>query len=50
MEKEYRNIGFLFLLFIPLTFLGFYKTYLLALISFAIYLVALYTIDVNLDV
>lgn len=27
MEKEYRNIGFLFLLFIPLTFLGFYKTY-----------------------
>jgi uncharacterized membrane protein len=27
MEKEYRNIGYLFLLFIPLTFLGFYKTY-----------------------
>ncbi|GAB5555332.1 MAG: hypothetical protein Sapg2KO_49230 [Saprospiraceae bacterium] len=27
MEKEYKNIGFLFLLFIPLTFLGFYKTY-----------------------
>jgi len=27
MEKEYRNIGFVFLLFIPLTFLGFYKTY-----------------------
>ncbi|MCJ7467880.1 MAG: hypothetical protein MUO53_14455 [Maribacter sp.] len=27
MEKEYRNIGFTFLLFIPLTFLGFYKTY-----------------------
>ena len=27
MEKEYRNIGFIFLLFIPLTFLGFYKTY-----------------------
>jgi hypothetical protein len=27
MEKEYRNLGFIFLLFIPLTFLGFYKTY-----------------------
>jgi len=27
LEKEYRNIGFIFLLFIPLTFLGFYKTY-----------------------
>lgn len=27
MEKQYRNIGFIFLLFIPLTFLGFYKTY-----------------------
>ena len=27
MEKGYRNIGFLFLIFIPLTFLGFYKTY-----------------------
>jgi hypothetical protein len=27
MEKEYRNIGFIFLLFIPMTFLGFYKTY-----------------------
>lgn len=27
MEKAYRNIGFIFLLFIPLTFLGFYKTY-----------------------
>jgi hypothetical protein len=27
MEKEYRNIGFIFLSFIPLTFLGFYKTY-----------------------
>lgn len=27
MEKEYKNIGFIFLLFIPLTFLGFYKTY-----------------------
>lgn len=27
MEKGYRNIGFIFLLFIPLTFLGFYKTY-----------------------
>jgi hypothetical protein len=27
MEKEYRNIGIIFLLFIPLTFLGFYKTY-----------------------
>jgi hypothetical protein len=27
MEKEYRNIGFIFLMFIPLTFLGFYKTY-----------------------
>lgn len=27
MEKEYRNIGLIFLLFIPLTFLGFYKTY-----------------------
>lgn len=27
MEKEYRNIGFIFLLFIPLTFFGFYKTY-----------------------
>ena len=27
MEKEHRNIGFIFLLFIPLTFLGFYKTY-----------------------
>ena len=25
MEKEYRNLGFIFLLFIPLTFLGFYK-------------------------
>lgn len=27
MEKGYRNVGFIFLLFIPLTFLGFYKTY-----------------------
>lgn len=27
MEKEYNNIGYVFLLFIPLTFLGFYKTY-----------------------
>lgn len=27
MEKEYRNLGFVFLLLIPLTFLGFYKTY-----------------------
>jgi len=27
MEKCYRNIGYVFLLFIPLTFLGFYKTY-----------------------
>lgn len=27
MEKAYRNIGFIFLLFIPLTFFGFYKTY-----------------------
>lgn len=27
MEKNYRNIGFVFLLFMPLTFLGFYKTY-----------------------
>lgn len=27
MEKDYRNVGFIFLLFIPLTFLGFYKTY-----------------------
>lgn len=27
MEKEYKNIGFIFLLFVPLTFLGFYKTY-----------------------
>jgi uncharacterized membrane protein len=27
VEKEYRNIGLVFLLFIPLTFLGFYKTY-----------------------
>ena len=27
MEKEYKNVGFIFLLFIPLTFLGFYKTY-----------------------
>lgn len=27
MERQYRNIGFIFLLFIPLTFFGFYKTY-----------------------
>lgn len=27
MEKAYRNIGFLFLLFVPLTFFGFYNTY-----------------------
>jgi len=27
MEKAYRNIGYIFFLFIPLTFLGFYKTY-----------------------
>lgn len=27
MEKQYKNIGFIFLLFIPLTFLGFYKSY-----------------------
>lgn len=27
MEKQYRNIGFIFFLFIPLTFFGFYKTY-----------------------
>jgi hypothetical protein len=35
MEKEYRNIGFLFLLFIPLTFLGFYKTYFVLSSEFA---------------
>lgn len=34
MEKEYRNIGFIFLLFIPLTFLGFYKTYFVLLLEF----------------
>jgi hypothetical protein len=27
MEKQYRNVGFIFLLFIPLTFFGFYKSY-----------------------
>lgn len=27
MERAYKNIGYVFLLFIPLTFLGFYKTY-----------------------
>ena len=27
MEKQYSNIGFIFFLLIPLTFLGFYKTY-----------------------
>ncbi len=27
MEKKYRNLGFIFFLFIPLTFFGFYKTY-----------------------
>lgn len=27
MEKSYRNLGYIFLLFIPFTFLGFYKTY-----------------------
>jgi hypothetical protein len=27
MEREYKNVGYIFLLFIPLTFLGFYKTY-----------------------
>lgn len=35
MEKEYRNIGFIFLLFIPLTFLGFYKTYFVLSPEFA---------------
>jgi hypothetical protein len=27
MEKAYRNLGYVFALLIPLTFLGFYKTY-----------------------
>ena len=27
MEKAYKNLGYFFLLLIPLTFLGFYKTY-----------------------
>ena len=35
MEKEYRNTGFIFLLFIPLTFLGFYKTYFVLSPEFA---------------
>lgn len=35
MEKEYRNIGFVFLLFLPLTFLGFYKTYFILSPEFA---------------
>lgn len=35
MEKEYKNIGFIFLLFIPLTFLGFYKTYFVLSPEFA---------------
>lgn len=29
MEKQYRNIGFLFLLLIPLTIWGFYKSYII---------------------
>lgn len=35
MEKEYRNIGYIFLLFIPLTLLGFYKTYFFLAPEFA---------------
>lgn len=35
MEKQYRNLGFIFLLFIPLTFLGFYKTYFVLSPEFA---------------
>ena len=35
MEKRYRNIGFIFLLFIPLTFLGFYKSYFVLSPEFA---------------
>lgn len=33
MEKGYRNVGFLFLMFIPLTVLGFYKTYFIFILS-----------------
>lgn len=35
MEKAYRNVGFLFLLFIPLTFWGFYSTYFVPAPRFA---------------
>ena len=35
MEKAYQNLGFILLLFIPLTFLGFYKTYFVLAPEFA---------------
>ena len=35
MEKAYKNLGLVFLLFIPLTFLGFYKTYFVLSPEFA---------------
>jgi len=34
MEKAYKNLGYFFLLLIPLTFLGFYKTYFIQFPSF----------------
>jgi membrane protein YdbS with pleckstrin-like domain len=34
MEKAYKNLGFFLILFIPLVFLGFYKTYFIHFPSF----------------
>ncbi len=34
MEKKYQNLGYFFLLLIPLVFLGFYKTYIIQFPSF----------------
>jgi hypothetical protein len=34
MEKSYRNLGYFFLLLIPLIFLGFYKTYIVQFPTF----------------
>ena len=34
MEKAYKNLGYFFLMLIPMTFLGFYKTYFIQFPSF----------------
>jgi hypothetical protein len=34
MEKSYRLLGYFFLLFIPLVFVGFYKSYIIQFPTF----------------